>query len=332
MVSISRRRAGGAPILKELRRVIALEADCLRTLSRSVNGDFTRAVGLMAACRGKVIVTGIGKSGLIAQKIAATLASTGTPALYLHPAEGLHGDIGLAQAHDLVLAIGKSGESAELNAILPALKRLKIKVIVVTAAADSTLGRSADVKLITPVAQEACPLNLAPTCSTTAALAVGDALAVALMKLRGFRAEQFARLHPGGQLGKRLTLQVADLMRAGRHNAVVRIDAGVRRMLNEMTLKRAGAVTVVDRRGRLAGLVTDYDVRRALERGLDVRTAAISDIMNPRPTTVSPRTLAVEAAQLMGERPRPFLVLPVVDRRRRPVGLLHLHDIRARGL
>lgn len=319
-------------IARELRRVIDLEAGALRRVSAAVDGAFTAAVRLLSRCRGKVIVTGIGKSGLIGQKIAATFASTGTAAIYLHPAEGMHGDLGIVQRRDLVLAIGKSGESEELNAMLPFLKRLKVKIVALTANRGSTLSCNADLVLETPVEYEACPLNLAPTCSTTAALAVGDALAVALMKLRGFQRKHFAMLHPGGRLGRRLTLRVSDVMRAGEHNPTVRVDAPIRDMLEEMTRKRAGAVSVVDARGRLAGIVTDYDLRRAVERGEHVPSRRIPDVMNPRPTAIRSDRLAYEAVELMANRGKPFMVLPVVDRKRKAVGLVHFHDLRARGL
>ncbi|HAZ07905.1 MAG TPA: KpsF/GutQ family sugar-phosphate isomerase [Elusimicrobia bacterium] len=324
------KRAHG--VLAEVRRVIALEAEALRRLHESVDASFQRAADLLCACRGKVVVTGIGKSGLIAQKIAATLASTGTPALYLHPADGLHGDIGLVQRQDLVLAVGKSGESEELNGILPTLRRLRVKLIAITAVPDSTLARAADVAVITPIEREACPLNLAPTCSTTAAMAAGDALAVALMKLRGFKRHHFALLHPGGQLGRRLTLRVGDVMRCGGHNPVVRENASTSEMLAVMTEKMAGAVSIVDRKGRLAGLVTDYDVRRVLQRGGNPLAQSIRSIMNPKPTTIRADDLAHEAVSLMTERRKPFVVLPVVDRARRPVGIVHLSDLRAKGL
>jgi arabinose-5-phosphate isomerase len=318
--------------VKEIRRVIGLEAATLLRLNETVDGSYGRAVARLAACRGKIVVTGVGKSGLIARKVAATLASTGTPAVDLHTADALHGDIGIIQRGDAVLAIGKSGESDELTSLLPALRRLKVPLIAITASRASSLGRAADIVLLTPIEREACPLNLAPTCSTTAALAVGDALAVALMKRRGFQKHHFALLHPGGQLGKRLTLRVRDVMRAGARNPIVAQDAGVRALLAEMTAKLAGAVSVVDRRGRLAGLVTDYDLRRALERGENPLTRSIREFMNPRPTTVKPDELAHEAVSLMTERGKPFAVLPVVDSRRRPVGIIHISDLRARGL
>lgn len=319
-------------IERELKSVIGMEAEALLRVREAVNGKFSRAVRVLAACRGKVVVTGMGKSGLIGQKVAATLAATGTPAISLHPAEGMHGDLGVVQRGDVVLAIGKSGESDELNAILPSLKRLGVPILAVTSNSRSTLARNADLALITPIDGEACPLNLSPTCSTTAALAVGDALAVTLMKLRGFRREQFALLHPGGRLGKRLTLRVSDIMRDGEHNPTILVTAGMREALLEMTRKHAGAVSVVDGRGKLKGLITDNDIRRHLERGEEVLAKRVSEVMNPRPTSILAARLAIEAADLMGNRKYPFTVLPVVDERGRAVGMINLVDIRARGL
>ncbi len=321
-----------ASVIRELRRVIELEARALSRLAAAVDGSFAEAVDLMAACKGKVILTGVGKSGLIAQKVAATLTSTGTPSVYLDPADALHGSLGLVQRQDLVVAIGKSGESDELNALLPRLRAVGAKVVALTANPKSTLARAAALVLVTPIEEEACPLNLAPTCSTTAALAAGDALAVALMKRRGFRAEQFARNHPGGRLGRRLTLRVADIMRSGEENPVVRVDAPITRMLVEITRQRAGAVSVVDGAGRLVGLVTDYDIRRALERGKSVLALKIRQLMNAEPTTVRPETMAARAVEIMEGRKNPFNVLPVVDRRGRSVGMIQIHDLRARGL
>lgn len=319
-------------VVRELKAVIGMEADALRRVQDAVNGRFTKAVGLLARCRGKVVVTGMGKSGLIGQKVAATLAATGTPAISLHPAEGMHGDLGVVQPADVVLAIGKSGESDELNALLPSLRRIGAPIIAITSNRRSTLARSSDVVLLTPIDGEACPLNLSPTCSTTAALAVGDALAVTLMKLRGFRKEQFAALHPGGRLGKRLTLTVADIMRDGEQNPKVPLDALMQAALVEMTRQHAGAVSVVDKAGRLKGLVTDYDIRRHLERGENVLKKAVRDIMNPKPTSILKDQLATLAADLMGNRKFPFTVLPVVDKRGRAIGMINLVDIRSRGL
>lgn len=328
----SRRKPPGAGVLAEIRRVLDCEADALRRTRAAVDGSYARAVELLAACRGKVILTGVGKSGAIAQKIAATFSSTGTPALHLDPTEAMHGSMGLVQRHDLVLAIGKSGESDELSALLPHLQARGAKLIALTANPDSTLARRADVTLRMPPVEEACPLNLAPTSSTTAALAVGDALAVALMKRRKFGAGDFARNHPGGRLGRRLSLTVADVMRGGDDNPVVRLDAGVRRLLLEITRKQAGAASIVDARGRFVGLVTDYDLRHALETGKNPFTLPIKALMNSRPATVRPEDSAAKAVSVMEDRKNPFSVLPVVDRRGRAVGLIQVHDLRARGL
>lgn len=319
-------------IRREVRRVINLEAAALRATAAAVDASYEKAVRWMAACRGKVVLVGVGKSGLIAQKVAATLASTGTPALYLHPTEALHGGLGVLQKSDLVLAIGKSGESEELNAMLPGLKRLGVRLVALTARRDSTLGRKADLVLLLPDVTEACPLNLAPTASTAAALAAGDALAVALMRLRGFDADGFARNHPAGLLGRQLNLSVADVMRSGTRNPKVRLGTSFRDTLEEITRQHAGAVSVVDARGRFQGLVADFDVRRALERGLDPRRLGISDIMNKRPTTARPDQLAADAARVMKGRRSPLSVLPVVDARGRSVGMLLDHDLRAFGL
>ncbi|MDX6769824.1 MAG: KpsF/GutQ family sugar-phosphate isomerase [Elusimicrobiota bacterium] len=317
--------------LDSVRRTLDLEAAALKAARAAVGPAYARAVDLMARCRGKVVVTGVGKSGLVAAKIAATLSSTGTPALHLHPAEALHGDIGLVEKRDLVLAIGKSGESSELTALLPVLRRLGVKLIAITAVADSSLGKAATVVLHTPVGREACPLDLAPTASTTAAMAVGDALAVALMERRGFTKERFALLHPAGQLGKRLTLRVRDVMRSGAELPAAREDATLRALIAVMTAKHAGAAVVVDGRGRFKGLVTDADLRNAMEKGgLEGRRAA--SVMNARPTTIRPERLAMDAVELMTDRPRPFSVLPVVDKSGKAVGLVQIHDVRKLGL
>ncbi|HAH05431.1 MAG TPA: hypothetical protein DCM05_02720 [Elusimicrobia bacterium] len=322
-------------VLATIRRVLGLEVQALIRVRESVDASYVRAVRLASRCRGKIIVTGMGKSGLIAQKIAATLSSTGTPALHLHPAEAMHGDLGMVEARDLVLAIGKSGESPELTAILPALRKIGVKIIAMTSRPRSTLARSAQTVLLLPVDREACPLNLAPTCSTTAALAVGDALAVALMELRGFGREHFARLHPGGPLGRRLTLKVEDIMRSGEDNPLIRADASIQRLLSEITSKQAGAVNVIDRKGRLIGLVTDFDIRRTLRqlpKGRDLLALTIPEVMNPKPTAILASRPALEAVELMADRKDPFNVLPVVDGRGRSVGLVQVHDLRAHGL
>lgn len=326
------RRGGRLDVLAEIRRVLDCETAELRRTRRAVGRPYARAIELLAACRGKVILTGVGKSGAIAQKIAATFSSTGTPAVYLDPTEALHGGLGMVQRQDLVLALGKSGESDELNALLPHLRARGAKLIALTANPKSTLARRAAVVLHTPISEEACPLNLAPTSSTTVALAVGDALAVALMKHRNFGAGDFARNHPHGRLGKRLSLTVADVMRDGENNPVVRAGQDVRDLLVEITRQQAGAASIVDGRGRFLGLVTDYDLRLALANGKNPFALSIRAIMNPRPTTVRPEDSAAKAVGIMEDRKNPFNVLPVVDRRGRAVGLLQVHDLRARGL
>ena len=319
-------------ILAEIRRVMMLEERTIAHLAESIGPTYEEAVRTMYACTGKVIVTGMGKSGQIAQKIAATLVSTGTPAMFLHPAEGMHGDIGIAHKDDIILGISKSGESDELIGLLPTIRRIGARMIVVTADRDSMLAKHADLVLLTPIEEEACPLNMAPTCSTTAALVVGDALAMALMKLRNFQPEDFALYHPGGQLGKRLLLMVADVMRSGEANPTIRATTSSRDMLCAITSKGAGAVSVVDEAHHLLGLVTDYDIRRTLEKDGDILRMRITEIMNPKPTFVYADEKAIRALEIMEKRDKPFLVLPVLDRQEKVVGMIHLHDLVARGL
>jgi len=320
-------------LLDEIVRVFDIEIDALTRVRKSVGPSYVEAVRLLFACRGKVIVTGVGKSGLIGQKVAATMASTGTPAIFLHPADGMHGGLGVVQQGDVVVAIGKSGESDELIAILPPLRTIGARVIAITGNAESTLARNADVVLVADAGVEACPMNLAPTSSTTVALVVGDALAVALMKLRNFRPENFALYHPGGQLGKRLLLTVGDIMRSGAENPLVHVTATTRAMLIEMTSKRLGATSVVDDAGALLGLVTDYDVRHVLEQGQDLFGMTIAEVMNRTPSYTYSDEKAVTALEQMEHREKPFLLLPVLSREtHRVVGMIHLHDLFARGL
>ena len=318
--------------VSEIRRVLTLEARALDTMRVAVDASWAKAVERLAACKGKVVLTGVGKSGLVAQKIAATFSSTGTPALFLDPGEALHGGLGVVQKGDIVLAIGKSGESDELNALLPALRARGVALIAMTANPRSTLAKAAALVLETPIDGEACPLNLAPTTSTTVAMALGDALAVALMKRRGFKAEHFAANHPAGRLGKRLNLRVRDVMRAGPDNPTVRPEQGTRDLLSVITRLQAGAASVVDARGRFLGLVTDFDIRRALAKGGDFGRLTIRQIMNSKPTSILPDELAAQAVEVMEDRRNPFNVLPVVDKKGRSVGLVQIHDLRARGL
>ncbi len=322
----------GINVLAEIRRVLELEARAIAGLQKNLGPDYEEAVRLIFSCQGKVVVTGVGKSGIIAQKIAATMVSTGTTAMFLHSADGMHGDVGIIQKDDIVLAIGKSGESEELNTILPVAKKIGAKVISITAQLKSTMARHSDLVLHTPIEEEACPLNMAPTVSTTAALVLGDALAMALMKLRNFQPEEFAVNHPGGQLGKRLLLTVSDIMRSGENNPVIHVSADTKRMLSEITRKRAGAVSVINDEGHLVGLVTDYDIRKVLERGDDLFAAAIPEIMNPQPDFVFDDDNAFSALEKMEKRDKPISLLPVLGRDQKVVGLIHLHDIVVRGL
>ena len=321
------------PLLDEILRVFDVEIEALTRVRKSLGPAYADAVKAIFETRGKVIVTGVGKSGLIGQKIAATMASTGTPAIFLHPADGMHGGLGVVQPGDVVVAIGKSGESEELISILPPLRTIGARIIAITGNADSTLARSADIVLLADAGMEACPMNLAPTSSTTVALVVGDALAIALMKLRDFRPENFALYHPGGQLGKRLLLTVGDIMRSGADNPVIHVGAGTREMLVEMTGKRMGATSVVDDEGRLLGLVTDYDIRRVLEQRQDLFSMKIVEVMNRQPSYTFSDEKAIAALEQMEHREKPFLLLPVLNREtRKVVGMIHLHDLFARGL
>ena len=290
-----------------------------------LGGGFVRAVSAVLACHGRVVVMGMGKSGHVGRKIAATLASTGTPALFVHPAEAGHGDLGMVTAQDLVIAISNSGESDELNVILPLLKRQHVPVIAITGKPGSTLGRHANMVLDCSVEQEACPLNLAPTASTATQMALGDALAVALLDARGFREEDFARSHPGGALGRKLLLHVRDLMRSGDALPRVAPDASFSAVLREMTGKGLGLTAVVDESDAVLGIFTDGDLRRLIERGADLRALIARDVMHANPRRIRADALAVEAADLM-EQHRITSVL-VVDGEQRLVGTLNSNDL-----
>jgi arabinose-5-phosphate isomerase len=279
-----------------------IEAAALLRLKQQLGDSFAQTVALMLNVTGRVVVMGMGKSGHIGRKIAATLASTGTPALFVHPAEASHGDLGMIQKTDLVLAISNSGESAELTAILPVLKRLGVPLVAMSGQDDSSLARYADLFLDCRVEKEACPLNLAPTASTTAQLALGDALAVALLDARGFKAEDFARSHPGGALGRKLLTLVSDVMRTGNQVPAVNPEASLIDLMREMSAKGLGVAAVVDEQRHVLGIFTDGDLRRLVERGADLRTATAEQVMHRSPTTIASHTLAAEAAQLMEQR------------------------------
>ena len=308
------------------RRVFEIEQVALAAVAARIDGAFTAACQAILAGRGRVVCTGMGKSGHVARKIAATLASTGTPAFYVHPGEAAHGDLGMVTDADIVLALSYSGESDELLLLLPALKRQGNAVIAMTGRPESSLAREADVHLDVSVPAEACPLHLAPTSSTTASLAMGDALAVALLEARGFTADDFARSHPAGALGRRLLLHITDVMHGGDDVPRVGPDASVSEALVEMSRKRLGMTAVVDADGRLLGLYTDGDLRRSLDdEAVDLRATRIADVMTRGPTTIDADALAVEAAQLM--EAHKINALLVVDGDQRVVGALNIHDL-----
>lgn len=308
------------------RRVFAVEADGLNAVAARIDGDFSRACQAILATPGRVVCTGMGKSGHVARKIAATLASTGTPAFYMHPGEAGHGDLGMVTDADIVLALSYSGEADEILMLLPVLKRQGNALIAMTGRAQSSLAREADMHLDIAVPAEACPLDLAPTASTTAALAMGDALAVALLEARGFTADDFARSHPAGALGRRLLLHIRDVMHAGEEVPRIAPSATLSEALVEMSRKRLGMTAVVDDAGRLLGLFTDGDLRRALDdHGVDVRGTRIDAVMTRTPRTIGPDALAVEAARLMEDHKIGGLL--VVDDDARVVGALNIHDL-----
>jgi len=302
-----------------------IEAQALLGLKQRLDQNFSCAVQTLLACRGRVVVMGMGKSGHVSRKVAATLASTGTPAMFVHPAEASHGDLGMVTAHDAVIAISNSGESDELNLLLPMFKRLHVPLIVITGRADSTLARHADIVLSSAVEREACPLQLAPTASTTAQMAMGDALAVALLDARGFREEDFARSHPGGALGRKLLLHVRDLMHSGARVPSVGAATPLNAVLREMTGKGLGLTAIVDDAHHVLGIFTDGDLRRLIERGADLRELTAEQVMHANPKLVQEGALAVEAAELM-ELHRVTSVL-VIDAQNRLVGALNSNDL-----
>ena len=307
------------------RKVLETEAAAVLALVSRLDERFDRAVDLLFHCKGRVILTGMGKSGIICQKIAATLASTGTPAFFLHPAEAMHGDLGVIQSDDVVVALSYSGETDEILNLIEAIRRLGARLIAITGVPRSALGLAADVALDCSVAEEACPLNLVPTASTTAALAMGDALAMALLKAKGFGQDDFASLHPGGKLGKRL-MRVDSMMHAGKHCPIVQAGTGMRDVIYEMSSKGLGMTCVVDGADALLGIITDGDLRRHMEKGGDIRALTAADVMTRGPVSIPPATLAVEALNIMEGRKITSIV--VVDGEpTRVVGVVHVHDL-----
>ena len=306
------------------RKVLRTEAAAILNLVDRIDSTFERAVQLLFECRGRVIVTGMGKSGIICRKIAATLSSTGTPAFFLHPAEAIHGDLGAIREDDIVIAVSHSGETEELLRLLESIRRIGARLIAVTGSGASTLAKAADVTLDCGITEEACPLNLVPTASTTAALALGDALAMTLLVRKGFREEDFASLHPGGKLGRRL-MRVENVMHSGTSAPIVSTSAVMKDVIHEMSSKRLGMTCVVDESGRLAGVFTDGDLRRQMTRTPNVLELTAGDVMTPGPVTIARRLLAVEALKIMETHKITSVV--VVDAGGKVEGVVHLHDL-----
>jgi len=319
-------------ILAAARRVLQIEADAVLALTDRLNGQFATAVEMILACSGRVVVTGMGKSGLICQKMASTMASTGTPAFFLHPAEGVHGDLGMLMKGDVVIAVSNSGETEEISRILPIIKRMGLPLIAMSGNPTSTLARAGDVFLDISVREEACPLQLAPTASTTATLAMGDALAVALLLRRGFREEDFALFHPGGALGKRLLLRVEDLMHTGDAVPMVAANLPIKDALYEISSKKLGITGVVDTNENLIGVFTDGDLRRTIESGIEVLNRPVGEVMNCNPKRILRTNLAAKALQKMEEHTITSLFVFETEAAQRPIGIIHLHDLLKAGV
>lgn len=318
-------------LLQRAKAVLEIEARGIASMIDRLGDNFVRAIELLHGCRGKVVVTGMGKSGLIGRKISATLASTGTPSFFLHSGDAVHGDVGMVMKGDVILAVSNSGDTEEILKLLPHFKRHEFKLIVMTGKPDSTLAQAGDVVLDVGVVEEACPLGLAPTASTTAALAMGDALAVVLLEKRGFREEDFAMLHPGGILGRKLLLRVEDLMHRGDQVPLVNQDTPMKEALFEITSKRLGVTGVVDSQGKLVGVITDGDLRRALERHRDILDLKARDLMTRDPKTITAEKLAAEAVAVMERYPITSLFV-LKNGSRTPLGVIHLHDLVKSGL
>lgn len=321
-------------IIEQARTVLKMEAEAIESLILRINGQFTAAVTMVMEGKGRVIVTGMGKSGHVGRKIAATLASTGTPAFFLHPAEAIHGDLGMVTSEDIVLAISNSGETGEVVSIIPAIKRIGARMIAMCGREQSTLVQNADVFLDVKVDQEACPLGLAPTSSTTATLAMGDALAVALLCTKKFTPEEFALFHPGGSLGRKLLLTVANVMHSGEDNPVITPDKTVKEALFVITAKGLGVTSVIDQQGKLMGILTDGDIRRGLEKtGHEFLDGQVGALMTKTPRTITADKLAAQALNIMEKnQPRPITVLPVVDKDNKAIGIIHLTDLLRQGV
>lgn len=328
-MATKRKAAPRSNLLKLAREVLSIEAEGIFGLIAKLDHNFTRAVDLIFKAPGRLIITGVGKSGIVARKIVATMNSTGTPALFLHPVEAMHGDLGIISSQDVVLALSNSGETSELNLLLPSLRRLGVSLIALTGRVESTLARHSDVVIDVGVPREACPLGLAPTASTTAALAMGDALAVALLTRRGFQASDFRRFHPGGNLGARLSLAIREVMLNGDKIPMVAKDVKVADALHEIDRKGFGATLIVDAGDVLLGIFTDGDLRRCLKKSLDFANLTMSEVMTPSPYAIGPESLASQALEFMEQKG--ITVLPVVDDQYKVLGIVHLHDLLGRG-
>jgi arabinose-5-phosphate isomerase len=319
-------------IIEAARKVIQIEADAVEALAARLDDRFAQAVEMILACTGRVVVTGMGKSGLICQKMASTMASTGTPAIFLHPAEGVHGDLGMLMKGDVVVAVSNSGETEEITRILPIIKRMGLPLVAMAGNSSSTLARAGDVFLDISIKEEACPLQLAPTASTTVTLAMGDALAVALHLQRGFREEDFALFHPGGALGKRLLLRVEDLMHVGDDVPTVSAGTPLKNALYEISSKKLGVTGVVDEQGDLLGVFTDGDLRRKIEQGIEVLNSPICELMGGKPKRILRTNLAAKALQRMEEYKITSLFVFESDEEQNPIGIIHLHDLLKAGV
>ena len=320
-------------MLEQARQVLRMEAEAVLEQVERIDEHFKAAVEMILACPGRTVITGMGKSGIIGRKMAATLASTGTPSFYLHPAEGIHGDLGMVTEGDVVIALSNSGETGEVLHILPSLRRIGAKLIAMVGNPKSTLAKNSDIVLNVGVTREACPLGLAPTSSTTAALAYGDALALALLSKRKFTASQFAVFHPGGSLGRKLLLTVEDIMHSGTENPLVKADISVQDALFVITDKGLGAVSVVDDDNKMLGVLTDGDIRRGLSKGVDFLKRPVTELMTASPKTITKEKLAAQALHIMeSNRPKPITVLPVVDAENHVIGLLHMTDLVRQGV